>query len=243
MALALEASVSSRHLSFLETGRSNPSQGMVLRLLGALDVPPWDRNRWLLAAGFAPAYTRSHLADDALSPVWQAVKLHLERHEPFPAYAMDGAWNVVAANRAFKAAITSVGGVTEAKGNVLRLLCDPELLRPSVTNWQAVAQAVLHRVRCQLDSPEPPPALAAVVESIRSYPDVDALLTSKEQPLRPEPIIPIEVRNGPDTLRWLTTLVTFGGAQDLAVSELVIECFFPADTATETLAKAMAQGF
>ena len=109
----------------------------------------------------------------------------------------------------------------------------PHLLRPAIVNWEEVARAVLQRVRRQLDAPTPPPALAAVVDEIRAFPEVDALLGVAATPTRHELFIPIEVANGAETMRWMTTLVTIGGALDVALDELVVECFFPADAETE----------
>lgn len=239
--LSLEAEVSPRHLSFLETGRSSPSSEMVGRLLGALRVPLWDRNRLLLAAGYAPAYGESSLGDENLAQVRHAIRLLLDRQEPYPAYAIDGAWNLVDANRAFLASLEGLPGSREEPVNVLRLLCAPHLFRPFMINWEEVTRAVLLRVRRQLDAPSPPAALAAVVEEIRSYPGVEPLFGAVGAPARSEPFIPVEIQTGDDTLRWLTTLVTIGGALDVTLDDLVVECFFPADTKTDRLAHVAAQ--
>ncbi len=237
--LSLESGVSPRHLSFLETGRSSPSQEMVLRLLDTLDVPLWDRNRVLLAAGFAPAYGESSLDDENLAQVRRAVRLLLDRHEPYPAYAMDGAWNVIDANRPYRDFLDSLDADPAETRNLLRLLCAPHLLRPLVVNWQEVTRTVLRRVRRQLDAPEPPATLAAVVDEIRSYPGVETLLRAAGAPARQDVLIPVAVRTGDTTLRWMTTLVTFSGALDVTLDELVVECFFPADAETEKLAREL----
>lgn len=238
LGLSLEAGVSPRHLSFLETGRANPSQRMVLRLLDTLDVPLWDRNRVLLAAGYAPIHRESSLDDAHLEQVRRVVDLLLERQEPYPAYALDGAWNVVAANRPYREFLETLDDPRREARNVLRLLCAPHLLRPRVVNWREVTRAVLRRVRRQLDAPEPPPALAAVVDEIRGYPEVDTLLHDAILPARGAGFIPLAVRTGDVTLRWMTTLLTVGGALEAAVDELVVECFFPADEESERLARA-----
>ena len=233
--LSLEAGVSSRHLSFLETGRSSPSQEMVRRLLDTLDVPLWDRNRLLLAAGFAPVYGESRLDDKHLGQVRRAVRLVLERHEPYPAYAVDGAWNVIEANRTFETFLDAFGDRRQEASNVLRLMCSPDLLRPMILNWEEVTGSILRRVRRQLDAPEPPAALAAVVAEMCEYPGVQELLSGARHPDRRDLFVPLEVYNGETTQRWMTTLVTIGGALDVALDDLVIECFFPADEETERL--------
>jgi len=234
--LSLEAQISPRHVSFLETGRSSPSHEMVLRLLDTLEVPLWDRNRLLLAAGYAPVYTRSSLDDDNLAQVRRVVRQLLERHEPYPAFAIDGAWNVVDANDAYRAAVDSIEGDAAERGNVLHLLCAPHLLRSVVLNWKEVMSAVFRRVRRQLDAPHPPPALASVIDQLLAFPDVESLLKTAHAPQSRDLFVPVTVRQGEHTLRWITTLMTFSGAQDIALDELVIECFFPADPETEKLA-------
>lgn len=240
LALSLEAGVSPRHVSFLETGRSSPSQDMVMRLLETLEVPLWDRNRVLLTAGYAPAYSESSLDDETLAQVRWVVRWLLDRHDPYPAYAIDGAWNVIESNRPYRAFLETLSGDPAETRNVLCQLCAPHLLRPRVTNWAEVMKAVLRRVRRQLDAPTPPPALAAIVAEIVVYPDVAQLLRAA-QPQEPyRPLIPIEIRSGGNTLRWITTLITIGAALDIAVDELVVECFLPADTETKRLVLELA---
>lgn len=242
LALAVEAEVSPRHVSFLETGRSHPSQEMVLRLLDTLEVPLWDRNRVLATAGFAPIYGESSLDDENLEQVRRAMRMLLDRHEPYPAYAMDGVWDVVDVNRPFQTFLDTLDADPDVAGNLLRLLCAPEPLRPLIVNWEEVVTTVLHRVRRQLDAPQPPAALAAVAREIRGCPDVDALFRAAAMPARRDFFVPLAIRQGDATLRWMTTLVTIGGALDVTLDEMVIECFFPVDEETERLAHEMADG-
>lgn len=241
--LALEAGVSPRHVSFLETGRSEPSREMVLRLAEALDVPLRERNRLFLAAGFAPPYSEASLDDERSEQVRQAVGLLLDRHDPYPGFAIDGAWEVVAANRGHRALLERLlPEAGEEAGNVLRLLFSPRLLRPLVEDWEACAGAVLARVRRQLDRPVVSPRLAAVVSEIRGYPDVEALWKRPLDPTGFDLFIPVALRVGETTTRWLSTLLTFAGAVDVTLSELTVECFFPADEATRRLAEGWGVG-
>ena len=151
------------------------------------------------------------------------------------AYAIDGAWNVIEANRPSQELLESFGDHAAEASNILRLMCAPHLLRPQIVNWEEVASSVFRRVRRQLDAPEPPAALAAVVDEIRAYPGVEALLRSSVLPSRQDLFVPLTVRQGDQTHRWMTTLVTVGGALDIALDEMVVECFFPADAETERL--------
>lgn len=236
--LSVEAEVSSRHVSFLETGRSRPSREMVLRLVDTLDVPLRERNRALLAAGFAPAYGESSLGAERMAQVRRAVRLLLDRHDPYPAYAMDGTWNLVAGNRThhrFLEALLPTGRRDE--DNLLRLLLAPDLLRPHVVNWPAVAAAVLRRVHRQLDRPEAPRQLADLVAELRRDPDVARLAAVPPDPDAFDVVVPVTLRLGDHHLSWLTTLVTFAAPVDVTLDELVVECFFPADGATERWAE------
>lgn len=234
--LSVEAGISSRHLSFLETGRARPSCEMVYLLLGTLDVPLRERNRILLAAGFAPGYTESTLDGDEMGQVRRAVRLLLDRHQPYPAYAMDGAWNVLEANAPFWRLTEAVLPLPRgAPLNILRLFFSPELLRPHVVDWESSAREVLRRVGRQLAAPVPPRQLAEIVEEIRGYPGVADLAEGLVDPSRFGIFVPVAIRMGDRTARWMTTIVTFGGALDVTLDDLVVECFFPADPATEEL--------
>jgi transcriptional regulator with XRE-family HTH domain len=241
--LALRVPVSPRHVSFLETGRASPSRSMVLRLLDALDVPLRERNRALLAAGFAPAYSETALRDDQMAHVRRAVRMLLERQDPYPAFALDGAWNVIDANRTHARLVsTLLPAAGDEASNLLRLLCAPHLLRPYVLNWHACTRILLHQVRHRLDAPRPPEGLAEVVAEIRGYPDVPSLLEGGFESTEAQLVIPVALRVGDHTLRWITTLITFAGAVDITLAELTVECFFPADEETARLARAFAAG-
>lgn len=244
LALSLDAGVSPRHISFLETGRSAPSREMVLRLADTLDVPLRERNRLFLAAGYAPLYPEAKLDEDRLAQVDRAVRLLLERHDPYPAYAMDGAWNVVASNRTYRDMVDQLlPSLGEEGDNVLRLFFSPGLLRPAVVDWESSARAILYRVQRQLDAPGGAlERLRTIVDEILEYPDVEALWKRTFDPAGFDVFVPLTVRVGERTVRWLTTIVTFGGAVDITVAELTVECFFPADTATEQFAGEFVRG-
>lgn len=243
LALAHEAGLSPRHLSFLESGRANPSRAMVVRLSETLAIPLRERNALLLSAGFAPAYSE-HAVDDAeMTQVRRAIAAVIERHAPFPAYAMDGAWNIVAANRWHDAFVGRLAGARSSERNVLRLVFDPDLLRPHIVNWEDCVSVILRRVARQLRGPRPHPELARIVAEIRALPGVEPLVGGAADPSRSDLFIPIAVRAGDFVVRWMTTVLTFGAAIDVTLEELVVECFFPADEDSEAAYAGLVSAF
>jgi transcriptional regulator with XRE-family HTH domain len=249
--LALEAEVSARHLSFLETGRAQPSREMVLLLCSVLEVPLRERNALLNAAGFAPAYHETAFSDPAMAEMVAAVRLILQRNEPFPALAMDRHWNLVMANAAHLRLVRALMGEAATCGlrpceilpaprlNVPRASFDPNGLKPCIANWDQVARDVLARVRREA-------ALGGDEETVRLLADLvraSGLTGAGEtMPAGPQAmVIPVEIRAGPGTvLRFFTTITTLGAPQDITLAELRIEAFHPADTATDHAVRAMA---
>jgi transcriptional regulator with XRE-family HTH domain len=227
--LALQAEISSRHLSFLETGRSAPSREMVLRLADQLDVPLRDRNDLLLAAGFAPVYPHGSLDSAEMAPVRDAVRHVLAGHEPFPAVAVDRTWNLLDANAA--ASLLSDGIAPELMrppANMLRASLHPEGLAPRIVNlneWRASLLASLRRLIAVSQDPE----LTSLFEELLSYPGGES---HPEPPAGSRVAIPLRVRTGGKELSLLATHTTFGTPLDITVAELSIEAFFPADAPT-----------
>jgi transcriptional regulator with XRE-family HTH domain len=228
--LALDAGISARHLSFVETGRSTPSAEMVLRLAEQLDVPFRERNQLLLAAGHAPAFPERSLEDPELAPVREALDLVLNGHEPYPALVVDRRWNIVAANSA-----------TLALGEWL----DPELLEPPyniqrlmrhvvprIANLGEVLAYVLQRFEHQvaLTGDE---ELAALLEELSNYPLPEHEHDPPSEAAARGILMPLRLR-GPDggELSFFGTVATFGTPVEVTTSELSIESFFPADAAT-----------
>jgi len=228
--LALEAGISPRHLSFVETGRSRPSAAMVLRLTEHLDVPLRERNQLLLAAGHAPVYGQRDLDEPAMGPVREAVELVLRAHEPHPALAVDRHWGLVAANAAVGPLLEGAAAhLLEPPVNVLRLSLHPEGLAPHIANltqWKAHLVGRLARQAAATGDP----ALYALLAELRGYgPSVEGVA---------EPhagvAVPLRLRAGAGAgeLALLSTVTTFGTATDITAAELSIESFFPADAAT-----------
>src|SRR5262245_7604404 len=236
LALALEANISTRHLSFLETGRSSPSRDMVLHLAERLDVPLRERNVLLVAAGYAPAYAERTLDDPALTSVRKAVDLVLAGHAPYPALAIDRHWTMVSANRAVGPLLAGVDKkLLEAPVNVLRLSLHPEGLAPRIANLPEWRGHLLERLRRQIGV-RGDPMLVWLLQELREYPVPDV------RPGQPTPdidaaavLIPFRLVTDNGVLSFFSTTTVFGTPIDITVSELALESFFPADNATAQL--------
>lgn len=223
--LALEAGVSTRHLSFVETGRSRPSEQMLLHLAEQLDVPLRERNRLLLAAGYAPVFSQRPL--DELGPIKDALDQLLAGHEPFPAIVVDRAWNVVAANAAIPMLTAGAAPhLLEPPINALRLTLHPEGMAPRIANLAQWRAHLLRDLAVQAEATGDE-ALQALRDELAAYPGPDG------DPGPHDVFVPLEI-HGPDgtTLRFLSTRTSFSTALDVTVSELAIESFFPADEPT-----------
>jgi transcriptional regulator with XRE-family HTH domain len=234
--LALEAGVSARHLSFLETGRSRPSRDMVLHLAERLDVPLRDRNQLLLAAGFAPAYGERGLDAPELAPVRDAIALVLEGHKPFPAVVVDRWWDVVAANRSMDLFTAGVApDLLEPPLNVLRLALHPRGTAPRIANLPELRAHLLDRLRRHV-ALTADDRLAALHAELLAYPapEPDGPGGDGAPPATAEIAVPLRLRppDGGPELRFFSTVATFGTAVDITVAELAIEAFFPATAAT-----------
>ncbi len=235
--LALEAEVSPRHLSFVETGRSRPSRELVLHLAEHLDVPLRDRNSLLLAAGYAPAYRETSLGSAEMAPVRDAIDKILAGHEPFPGVVVDRRWDLVSANRPAMALLTD--GVSrqllEPPVNTLRVSLHPDGLASRIVNFAEYSAHLVHRLdRAATITADPD--LADLVDELRSFPGV------VERAAPPDTaallFVPLVLRFGDDELTFFSTIATFGTALDITAAELAIESFFPADEATAAVLRA-----
>lgn len=237
LALALDANISAKHVSFLESGRAAPSRDMVLALAEALAVPLRARNTLLLAAGFAPAYSELGLDAPELAAARRAIDLLLAGHEPYPAIAIDRHWQLVAANRAFAPLIAGLPPALLAPPvNVLRLSVHPEGLAPRILNFPEWRAHAFHRLQQQIDA-SGDPVLAALHDELggapadgRRAPEPTALLAT------------LRMRVGDRELAFLSTTTIFGSPVDVTLSEIAIESFFPADVATAEALRAPLVG-
>jgi transcriptional regulator with XRE-family HTH domain len=230
--LAQEADISTRHLSFVETGRSVPSREMVLRLSERLDIPLRERNALLVAAGYAPMYRERPLSDPALDAARRAVDLILKSHEPFPALALDRHWNLLAANAALPHLMAGASAeLLKPPVNVLRLSLHPDGLAGKIVNLAQWREHLFERLRQQITATADP-VLADLLEELRGYPlppgAADVHLDGEHLGV----LMPFQYRTAHGVLSFISTTTIFGTPVDVTLQELMLETFFPADAFT-----------
>ena len=235
--LALEADISAKHLSFLETGRAQPSREMVLHLAERLDVPLLERNVLLLSAGYAPIYAQRALDDPALRQARQAVDLVLKGHEPYPALAVDRHWTLIAHNAAVPALMASADPtLLQPPVNVLRLSLHPNGLAPRIANLPEWRAHLLMRLRQQIDVTADG-ELIRLLDELSGYPAPGGGKAPRGT-VKDEyagVVVPLQFNTGAGVLSFFSTTTIFGTPVDVTLSELAIESFFPADAATAAL--------
>jgi len=238
--LASEAEISQRHLSFVESGRAAPSRDMVLHLAEQLDVPLRQRNRLLLAAGFAPSFNERRLDDPSLAPAMAAVNLVLKGHEPYPAIAVDRHWNLISGNAAIGPFLEGIEeqSLLVPPVNVLRLSLHPRGLAPRILNLNEWRAHLIERLKRQNDAVGDP-VLADLEKELLSYPGA----ARSGRPPQPDPMAiahPLRIRQGDAVLSFISTITVFGTPLDVTLSELAIESFFPADEETGAALRSLA---
>jgi transcriptional regulator with XRE-family HTH domain len=239
--LALDAEISTRHLSFVETGRARPSREMVLLLAGALEIPLRERNRILVAAGYAPVYSEKSLDDPSLSAARRAVELVLRGHEPYPALAVDRWWQMVAANEIVPLLLGDVSPEMLAPPvNVLRLSLHPDGLAPRILNLAEWRAHLLGRLKKQVaDTADD--RLAALLDELEAYPSAPR---RRGQSIEAETgiVVPLELETEFGALSFISTTTVFGTPVDVTLSEIALETFFPADERTSRIFAEKAKG-
>lgn len=245
--LAQDASVSTRHLSFVETGRAEPSRELLLKLSHALGMPPRDRNALLSSAGYQPIYREAPLHDPQMAELTHALALILRQHDPFAAVAMDRDSDVVMCNRGFASFMTLVGipfalppltVLEPPRLNVVDSVFDPDLgFRGMIMNWEEVASEVLWRARAEVAATRDEHG-KRMLERVLRFPGVAAL---EKRPPRPAGgfVVPLQMAVGELHLNLFTTITTLGTPQDLTACEVRIEAYHPADSATEALIRTL----
>jgi len=246
LALAVDAEISSRHLSFIETGRAQPSRDMVLLLARVLDVPPRGRNDLLTAAGYAPVYRETGLEAPEMANVRRALDFMLRQQEPYPGLVIDGHWNILMTNQGMTRlmglfldaeAVAAVGGPP----NAMRLFYHPRGMRPYIVNWEATAPALIQWLHRDMVRGIGDAATGRLLEELLSYPDVPQKWRMLDLDASPAPFLAVELRKGDIHLKFFSTLTTFGVPYDITLHELRVECFFPADRASEELMRGLAR--
>jgi transcriptional regulator with XRE-family HTH domain len=236
LALACEAEISTRHLSFVETGRALPSRDMVLRLAEHLEVPMRERNALLLAAGFAPLFGERTLDDPALQAAREAVAIVLDRQKPYPAFALDRHWRIVASNRALPQLYEGVApDLLAPPVNALRLSLHPRGLAPRIANLAEWRAHLLARLRRQVDLAADA-ALTELLREVLSYPAPDGAAPTVEPGAV---LVPLRIATVAGVLSFFSTTTVFGTPLDVTLSELAIELFFPADAATDAIVRRL----
>lgn len=232
LAFALDAEISQKHVSFIETGRATPSRDMVLRLADVLDLPLRERNAMLVAAGYAPLYPARPFGDEALGSARAAIDLLLAGHAPFPAIAIDRHWTLLAANAPAEAllALAADSALAAAPVNVLRLTLHPRGLAPRIANLAEWRAHLIDRVRRQART-SGDATLATLLAELESYPGGDRPEAAGAS-VSAEVLIPLRLGVSGGMLSFFSTSTVFGTPMDVTLSEIAIESFFPADEAT-----------
>ncbi len=240
--LALEADISTKHVSFLETGRAAPSRDMLLHLCERLEVPLRDRNALLVSAGYAPVFPERDLSDQALAPVREAIDKVLAGHEPYPALAIDRHWQMVAANRMVMPLMAGADpSLLTAPINVLRLSLHPQGLASRIVNYAEWRAHLLARLKRQIDL-SADDTLSALYSELSTYPAPSGG-TMRRMPAERDAAqlaVPFEFATEAGILRFFSTTMMFGTPVDITLAELAIESFFPADTATAEILRRLA---
>lgn len=236
--LSSESGISQRHISFLESGRSQASREMILKLGIVLDIPLRERNVMLLAAGYAPAYRERRLSDPELVAVKQALDFMLAQQAPYPALVVDRLWNLVMANAPAAMMMSWLleipnGVPLPREGvNVLKLMLDPNGIRKHLQNWEDVCADQLHWIQREAMSDGLGSEAANLLGELAALPGISETTRFANLDARALPFLPMQIRKDEVALNLFTSIATMGTPHDVTVHELRIESFFPADEAT-----------
>ncbi|MGB3620292.1 helix-turn-helix domain-containing protein [Ketobacter sp. MCCC 1A13808] len=247
--LALEAGVSQRHLSFLESGRAQPSRGMILQLADALDIPLRDRNALLHVAGFAPAFQQRSLDNEDMAAVKKALEMTLAHHEPYPAIVMNSHWGILMQNQAAMNFIGLLGDSEtlwrqvdpSGSRNAMRLIFHEQGMQPYIQNWDQVATFLLSRMQKEVAADPTHEALAALFDELCEHPNLPADWRNQTWNNMPPPILTMEIAFYETRLNMFSMLSSFGTALDITAATLCVETFFPADDETTEFFNRLSQ--
>lgn len=235
MRLGLVANVSARHIAFLETGRASPTRGMVIRLADALEVPRGERNGWLEAAGFAAAYARRDLASQELAGIRNAMTWTLDRHAPYPGFAIDRHWQLMALNAPAERLFAALG--LRVGASLLEAFTTPGPLRGAIENWADVARHMATRLRTEARHLGGDMILEDAARSLRA--DLEA---EDVGPGLLPPVLTSHLNVGGVRLAFFSTIAQYGSAEDITLADLRIELLYPLDAATRETLEHFAKG-
>ena len=230
--LALEAEISSRHLSYVESGKAQPSRDMMTRLADALAIPLRERNALLIAAGYAPVYRETGLTTPEMASARRAVEFILKQQEPYPAIVMDRHWNLLLVNSGATRLLHFLLGGPTLERNVVRQVFSHDILRPYIVNWEEVAADMVRRLHQEIDWVPTDEVLPTLLTEVLSYPGVPEQWRTREFEKSASPLLTFVVRKGDAELCFFSTWTTFGSPHDVTLEELRIESSFPADELT-----------
>ena len=230
--LSMLSGVSARHLSYVETGRAQPSRELLRALADALEVPLRERNALLVAAGYAPHFRDSPLDAPELAVMRRAIEVTLAHQEPFPAFVTDRCWNVLMANPATDRVLGGLKPGGPRHANIVRQVFDPEDMRPYIENWDEVAGDLLRHLSHQVAQHPTDEAARRLLDEALAYPDVPSRLRVRDAALRPLPVLVTTFRAGERRLSFFSTLTRFASPSDMALEETSVECMHPADDET-----------
>jgi len=235
--LAELAETSSRHVSFIETGRGHPSRALLIRLAQELEIPLRARNSLLESAGYSPQFGETGLSDPEMAQVRRVLEFILESSLPYPSMIIDRYWNVVMANESFLAVVRAFAAKPETfrtdSLNLMRVILHPDGIRPHIVNWSEFEPYMIGRVRRSLKRDPSDGQLQVLFEEITQYEGAAQRETEVDEPSVPRFLMPIHIAKGGVEIRMFTTIATLGAPQDITLQELFIESAFPADEATE----------
>lgn len=240
LSLALESDVSQRHLSFLESGRSQPSRDMILRLGNVLEIPFRDQNTLLTSAGFAPVFVESDLSAPELAPIRRALEFMLRQQEPYPAIVMDRYWNQLESNQAANRLLGFLLNTEQlmdccspsGQANLMKIMFHPQVLRPWIINWESAATVLIRRVHREAVAAGEKSMSALLFQELLNFPDVKELWQSNKSETWHAPLLTVDFEKKGQQLSFFSTLATLGTPYDITLQELRIECLFPADDQT-----------
>ena len=238
--LALEAGVSARHLSYVETGKSQPSREMVARLADSLGMPLRERNALLVTAGYAPEYPQTELTTPSLAHIRRAIELIIEHQEPYPAFVLNRRWDILSTNRAAVRVRNFLIGEGR-HANMMHQYFDPKDLRSVVANWQEIAGDLIQHLHDEIAAAPSDDRARRLLAEVLAYPDVPAGWRTREVGVSPSPLLTVVFRRDARELRFFSTITAFSTPRDVTLDDLRIECAFPADDITAQLCRSLAE--